>query len=44
MFHIMFSSESLQICCIDLLYHTYQYVGDYKFICLTIFWILGYFL
>ena len=33
MFPIKFSPESLQIFYMDSLYHTHQYVCDYKFVC-----------
>ena len=32
MFTVKFSSESLQIWCMDSLYHANQYVGNYMFI------------
>ena len=37
MFPIKFSSESLQICYMDSLYHTHQYVSIYKLIYFIIF-------
>ena len=42
MFPIKFSPESLQIFYMDSLYHTHQYVCDYKFVC-SFFALLGVF-
>ena len=36
-FSMKFSSDSLQICYIDSLYHTHQYVNDFKLIFFLIF-------
>ena len=37
MFPIKFSSESLQICYVDSLYHALYHMGDFKFIYYIIF-------